>query len=1114
MEVKGCFKLGLEVVLGAVKSNKVTKQETANGRRQTDDSNLPRLCQQRISGLVRAVILNDLIALFLIALAILAFGTFLAALFFFPGWVIFGFLPVLVLLGFSWLRAARVKIVAYQVERFFPELQGRLVNALQLAEYKPGVEGYSLELRDAAIEQVEKLLAPLRLDRVLPKKRVMFSGLAALLAIGVFLGYLRFGGKRAELGLKNSFAANRVKIEFDVFPGDTALFSGENVVLGCRVKPVGVFKSLWLETKGKKIEKRRVGLINDSCSLSLVIKEGLKYRFRVLGKNSDWFGVGLLEPLTLRRLSFVCRPPGYTNLPEVKLTGSEIVALKGTVIDFSGEVNQPVEEGRLILGAESINVTVDLREPMCFSGRFVVKEGSEGKLELNSAQPGKRQTVARIRVRTLPDENPFLKVFLPGKDIDLPMNMQVLLGINTIDDYGLKDLWLHYGKESISFRVLLKHLNGRKEDTTFYVWDLSNSGLLPGEVISYYLQVTDNDAVSGPKSTNSEVFSIRFPTVAEIYSQTVEKTQITQKELEPIGAEQTKIGEEIVRLCEELKKTRQLSWEEKRRLEAVVNEQTKLLEKLDRLKEDVAKTQEEIISGMRFDQETMERLSQLQELLSRLLPIEMQKALKELGMKLSENPHDIRQALERLRLEQEKMKKSIEQALELLKRIMEEERLTALAREAQELSRAQEEMSRRLAADSQPTTADSPLAEKERAIQTGLDSLISEMAKLSKEISEPAFAESLAALNRELKETKVVESARELSAQLARGERKGAKEKSDYLQERLSHLSERLKSLAERLKRSRSQKVSKKLLTTGEQLITFSQAQEGLEEKWQKGAAPAIVAQEQMAIFEATRIVAETLGALGAQTLMVPPQLSQELARALNFMQEAAGALNEGRGYQAPGRMSQARQSLNNAIEMVFDAVDRAGQGAGLSGALENLLEALSQMTAEQMAINAGMSGLPIPIPASGLTAQEMQELLQLLAQQKSLREELENLLKSMGGDRPGLTGGLERLVEEMKGVERALSELQIDRKLIERQEGILSRLLDAQRSLRQEGFKEERRAETAKEYKVIAPKGLPVDKGERNRLLREELMRALKQGYPAEYERLIRNYFEKLLQE
>jgi len=212
--------------------------------------------------------------------------------------------------------------------------------------------------------------------------------------------------------------------------------------------------------------------------------------------------------------------------------------------------------------------------------------------------------------------------------------------------------------------------------------------------------------------------------------------------------------------------------------------------------------------------------------------------------------------------------------------------------------------------------------------------------------------------------------------------------------------------------------------------------------------------------------------------------------------------------------MQAARQSLNQAVQLLLNAAGRMQQGEGLAGGLKNLLEQLSQMTSEQLAINVGTSGLPIPIPGGGLSSAQLQQLMSLLARQQALRQQLEELLESLGGERPGLTGTLEQLIEEMKGVEKALSELQIDRKLIERQEGIAHRLLDVQRSIRQQGFKEERQSETAKDYLLEAPSGLPQDFGERNRRLREELMRALKHGYPLEYERLIRAYFEKLLGE
>jgi hypothetical protein len=108
----------------------------------------------------------------------------------------------------------------------------------------------------------------------------------------------------------------------------------------------------------------------------------------------------------------------------------------------------------------------------------------------------------------------------------------------------------------------------------------------------------------------------------------------------------------------------------------------------------------------------------------------------------------------------------------------------------------------------------------------------------------------------------------------------------------------------------------------------------------------------------------------------------------------------------------------------------------------------------------------------------------------------------------------MEGVLDDMLRVERDLAELNVTRELVERQESILSHLLDAQRSIRQQGFKEERESESGKAFEIKERPRLPQDAGERNRLLREELMRALKQGYPAEYERMIRAYFDRLLNE
>ncbi|MGQ9677770.1 MAG: hypothetical protein ACUVUD_00605 [bacterium] len=1026
--------------------------------------------------------------------------------FFLSGWVVAVFLAPVGYFAWVWLRKTHVKSVAYQLEQVYPELKGSLVAALELTKYQEGIENYSLELRDAAVRQVEELMNQLPPRVVFPKRRVLGSGLLAVGGICLFLLYWGIRRVQVEVGLKNAFVPNRVLVAFEVEPGDTAVMPGEVVSFSCRVKPPGVFNRVKMEVVSKDKGHRWMVLPANGCSTKMLVQDGIRYRFRVLSRASEWFRLDLIEPLKLRWKVFHCSPPAYSGLPESDFTGDELLILKGTRIFFEAEANLPIEGGRLVVATETSAVELDSKQPAKMRANFTAREDGELKVELTPSGNSSVQSVARIRLRILPDEPPFVKVFVPGRDVDLPMSMQVLLGINSIDDYGLGDLWLRYCKDSIKHKIRLKTVSAKREDTTFFVWDFASFGLMPGEVVRYYVEVTDNDIVSGPKASRSEMFVIRFPTMEEIYSAAVEKTISTKEELVPLGAKQDELNSQLTRIGQEVKKFRELSWEEKKRLEGLLTEQRQILSQVEALKEEIAQKLDELITGLNWEQKTFERLEQLQDLLARLLPQELQEALNELGKKLAEKSPDVPSLLEGIQREQEKFKEGIERALELLKRIMEEEKLEALARQAKELNKAQAEVSQELN-DALPEE----LVKKQETINAVFDSLRREINKLSGEVTESAVAESLKTLEEIIEQEGLTEKGRELQEQLLRGERAQSIQKSKKLQNSFQKVAETLERLSEGLKRRRTEEVTRKLLAAADALIMISRGEESLEGQLEEDPNPGNLAGEQMGLIEATKLVAESLALLGAQTLVVSPAMGQELARSMNFMKRAAEMLAAGSSRSGKGQMAQARVSLNRAVVMVLDAA--AAQKGGMKSGLESLLEQLSQMTAEQMAINAGMSGIPIPIPGSGLSAEQMQQLQGLLGRQRALREQLERLLQSLGGERPGLTGRLDQLVEDMKAVERALTELQVDRRLIERQEGILSHLLDAQRSLRQQGFKEERQAETGKEYQIIAKPNLPVDYGERNKFLREELLRALKQGYPREYERLIRSYFEKLLE-
>ncbi len=101
-----------------------------------------------------------------------------------------------------------------------------------------------------------------------------------------------------------------------------------------------------------------------------------------------------------------------------------------------------------------------------------------------------------------------------------------------------------------------------------------------------------------------------------------------------------------------------------------------------------------------------------------------------------------------------------------------------------------------------------------------------------------------------------------------------------------------------------------------------------------------------------------------------------------------------------------------------------------------------------------------------------------------------------------------------MKKVAEEMRRKNVSRQTIERQQRILSRLLDAQKSIHQRDFSKRRKAETAKTYIGLDPGQLPQNLGSPQLKIHQDLLRALKENYNRDYKLLIQKYFEALTKE
>jgi hypothetical protein len=82
---------------------------------------------------------------------------------------------------------------------------------------------------------------------------------------------------------------------------------------------------------------------------------------------------------------------------------------------------------------------------------------------------------------------------------------------------------------------------------------------------------------------------------------------------------------------------------------------------------------------------------------------------------------------------------------------------------------------------------------------------------------------------------------------------------------------------------------------------------------------------------------------------------------------------------------------------------------------------------------------------------------------------------------------------------------------LIKKQENILSKLLDAQRSINEKDYEENRKSNTGKNITKESPDALKLSPEERFKQLRESLNNGMREKYNKDYEELIKKYYEKI---
>ncbi|MGE3538466.1 MAG: DUF4175 family protein [Candidatus Tectimicrobiota bacterium] len=202
--------------------------------------------------------------------------------------------------------------------------------------------------------------------------------------------------------------------------------------------------------------------------------------------------------------------PDYTGLPaRMQEGGGDIQALPGTQVTLRMRANVPLSSGvlRFASGQEKpLSITgEELRGDL-----LVMQEGSY-TIEVADTHGLRNAQPPRYSIHVVPDLTPKVAMRQPqdGLEVDEGTTLQVLYEAE--DDFGLQDASLVYvGADAVVHRVPLhKGRFTERQVQESVAWDLNQWPLPPGDAVQVYVEVYDNDTISGPKKGVSQTLTLK-----------------------------------------------------------------------------------------------------------------------------------------------------------------------------------------------------------------------------------------------------------------------------------------------------------------------------------------------------------------------------------------------------------------------------------------------------------------------------------------------------------------------------------------------------------------------------------------------------------------------------
>ena len=1035
---------------------------------------------------------------------------------------------------YSWSKLARAA-----GKLAFPK-SDVVINAFQLEKSNSPIESNSLS--NSYIDGISKKLNRLNLKKLFPTRLSEFWKMINLLilSLGMIIivlfwnstsnAMIRWGHPYHEFEVPKPFYIEGITRNIHLLGGESSPLN---------FKAFGqVPDSLYLELIPSSNDTSILFIMNkDSNSLYTYEVEEVyeDYRYRAYSPAeyfwqawdkiiTPYYYISVTDRPIMEEFTIKISPPDYSGLPISiqKANQSDVNALIGSSIRIDLKSNRKLKNGYLSLNEQKTPLKIKGKRA---AGGFIFKEDALLKILLEDHRGITNQNPIPYHLQIIPDLKPEMSVIQPQPLLEMGTEQLIPIQIKIEDDFGFNTLQIGYeikrpsyieNQSQISiFPIYISDPKVLSQEIKS-IWKLNEYNLMPEDEVHYHFELYDNDKVSGPKKSISNTYIARLPSLGDLFASIEEKEDKMVDDLIMSSNEIDKIQDQLKNLELEMLKSDKIDWAQKQQIEETLS---KIQEETEALK-NIAESMEAINQAAEkhelFSNELMLKFSELRELVNEILDPELMNDLDEIKKALDKmNTKELMKAMENLSSNLDNVEQQLDRFLDIFKRIKAEQKLNETVQRLDKLVEQQEQINdkiQELNSESDKNLLEQLSFDEKRNsnefsnIREIMEEAANAMGEFDKESSQ-----ALEDLERSRAANETESLMNQTIRQLQRNRKEMAKQKSTSALDNIKNIQSEMNEIKNQFEKNTTQEMTLKFQKIMKDLLELSKNQESLEKITRSIPRNSqrlgeMAGKQQFIQGQLTKIVSEIIE-LSKETFAVTPKIGQGMGMANNHMEEAKKRLAERNGRGAANNQKSAMEGLNSAILAVSQSMNQM-QSTGSASGFEQFLKRMQQMSGQQQGINNESMQL-----ALGQLSSSIKEGLmgRLLSQQQQVQKNLQQLMnesKKSGED--GL-GDLQGISKEIEDVINDFQKRRYNQQTKERQQRILSRMLDSQKSMTQRGFKEERKAETANEIIYEGPSGLPLDYGQRRNLAMEALNQSLKAGYSRDYQTMIRRYFNSL---